>query len=77
MSHEIAEAIIEDGRIQYVDRQLPSGRLKVHLIYDTDALPDKDESLNVLRETAGVYYGIDAQKTSQDLRNEWERNHGR
>jgi hypothetical protein len=34
MAHKIAEAIIENGEIKYINRKLPHGRMKVHLIYD-------------------------------------------
>ena len=35
MGHKIAEAVVEDGQLKHIDRKLPPGKLKVHLIYDT------------------------------------------
>ena len=34
MGHKIVEAIIENGQLKYVE-ELPGGRIKVHIIYDT------------------------------------------
>ena len=35
MGHEIAEAIIENEQLKYVNKKLPGGKIKVHLIYDS------------------------------------------
>ena len=35
MGHKIIEAIIEDGQLKHVSKNLPTGRIKVHLIYHT------------------------------------------
>ena len=35
MGHKIAEAISENGQLKYVDKKLPSGKIKVHIVYDT------------------------------------------
>ena len=36
MAHVIAEAIIENGQLRYIDKKLPNGRIKAHIIYDTN-----------------------------------------
>lgn len=75
MSHKIAEAIIENGKIKYIDRKLPEGRIKVHLIYDAveEALPE-EYAKRIVEETSGLYKNIDAEAESRKLRAEWERN---
>lgn len=62
MGHKIAEAIIENGQIKYINKKLPPGRLKVHLIYDA------------VEETSGLYRDIDVEAESRKLRESWERN---
>ncbi|MDO9566774.1 MAG: hypothetical protein Q7J15_08550 [Candidatus Desulfaltia sp.] len=75
MGHRIAEAIIENGRITYSDHKLPSGKLKVHLVYDTsDASIETERALSLLKETAGIYKGIKADEEARTLRSEWDRN---
>ena len=75
MGHQIAEAIIKNGSLIRVNKKLPSGTIKVHLIYDTD--DDMDSSIidmkKLIRETSGIYPKIDAGKESVQLRNEWTR----
>lgn len=74
MGHKITEAIIENGRITHIDTQLPSGKLKVHIVYDVGE--DQYLSANassVVKESAGIYGGIDPEQESKKLRNEWER----
>jgi len=75
MGHKIAEAVIENGQLKYVDKKLPAGRLKVHLIYDAaeSNLPH-DEVARIVRETSGLYKDIDVEAESGRLRGEWERN---
>jgi len=75
MRHAIAEAIVENGKIQYIDSALPKGRIRVHLVYDTaEDSDDKLKSvLNAVRKTAGVYKKIDPAKEAKSLRNEWSR----
>lgn len=75
MGHKIAEAVVENGQLKYIDRKLPSGRLKVHLIYDTPESPlSRNEVTRIVRETSGLYKEIDAEAESKKLRGEWERN---
>lgn len=77
MGHKIAEAVIENGQLKYVDRQLPPGRLRVHLIYDAIELPAKNEAAKIVREASGIYKDIDVEAESKSLRNSWERDiHG-
>ena len=73
MKHKIAEAIIEDGRLKYVDKKLPSGRIKVHLIYDAvEETISETEATRLVRETSGIYKGIDVEAESRKLRRGWE-----
>lgn len=74
MGHEIAEAIIENGRLKYVNKKLPGGRIKVHLIYDAvERTPAKTEATRIVRETSGIYKDIDIEAESRKLRRSWER----
>ncbi len=75
MGRKIIEAVIENGKIQYVDKKLPKGRLKVHLIYDVveEAIPE-NEITNIVRETLGIYKDIDVETEARKLRMNWERN---
>lgn len=75
MGHKIAEAVIEDGQLKYIDKKLPAGRLKVHLIYDSvETAISRNDAQRIVRETAGIYKDIDAESESNKLRGEWERN---
>ncbi len=75
MGHQIAEAVIENGQLKHIDRKLPAGKLKVHLIYDTvETSLSQDETARLVRETSGLYKDIDAGAESAKLRGEWERN---
>jgi len=75
MGRKIIEAVIENGKIQYVDKKLPKGRLRVHLIYDVveEAIPE-NEITNIVRETLGIYKDIDVETEARKLRMNWERN---
>lgn len=75
MGRKIIEAVIENGKIQYVDKKLPNGRLRVHLIYDVveEAIPE-NEITNIVRETLGIYKDIDVETEARKLRMNWERN---
>ena len=79
MAHRIAEAIIEKGQIKSVNRKLPQGRMKVHLIYDVGDRKLSDHELSkVIQETSGIYRDVDIEAESRKLRADWERNvHGR
>ncbi|MBW1796328.1 MAG: hypothetical protein JRJ38_18240 [Deltaproteobacteria bacterium] len=75
MGHEIAEAIIENGRLKYVNKKLPGGRIKVHLIYDAlERTLAETEVTRIVRETSGIYKDIDIEAESRKLRRSWERN---
>lgn len=75
MGHKIAEAIIENGKITYVDHKLPSGKVKAHLIYDTgDESVVTARALMLLRETSGIYKYIQPDCESHKLRSQWDRN---
>jgi len=75
MGHKIVEAVIENGQLKYIDKKLPAGRIKVHLIYDAieESLPTS-EVTKIIKESSGIYKDIDAQNESKKLRGEWERN---
>ncbi len=79
MGHKIAEAIIENGQIKHVNKKLPCGKIKVHLIYDDmeETLPEV-EVARIVRETSGIYkdvdVDVDVETESRKLRTNWERN---
>lgn len=74
MGHRIIEAIIENGRITYSDHTLPLGKLKVHLVYDIgDASTETDRALSLLKETSGIYKGINGDEEAHALRSGWDR----
>lgn len=71
MGHKIAEAIIENGKINYVDRKLPRGRVKVHIIYDdVEERATEQEVSKVVAETFGIYknMGFDAAIESKKIK---------
>lgn len=74
MGHKIVEAIIEDKQIKYLDRQLPSGRIKAHIIYDTEneTLSETEVAI-IVKETSGIYKDIDVISESTKIRASWER----
>ncbi len=75
MGHKIVEAIIEDGQLTYVNKKLPNGRLKVHLIYDPIEEPlAGPEITKIIKETSGIYSDIDVDAETKKLRVSWERN---
>jgi hypothetical protein len=75
MGHKIAEAIIEDGQIKYINRRLPPGRIRAHLIYDSAEEPSHETEMSrIVRETSGIYKDIDAEAESKKVRLNWERN---
>ncbi len=74
MRHKIAEAIIENGKVTYVDKKLPDGIIKVHLIYDIEEETFSErEVASIIRETAGIYKDINVEDESHKLRYEWNR----
>jgi len=73
MGHKIVEAIIEDGQIKHVEGKLPEGKIRVHLIYDTEEEPVNGKELaRILKETAGIYKEIDAREEARKLRESWK-----
>lgn len=75
MGHKIVEAVIENGKLKNVEKQLPKGTLKVHIIYDTEEETSKEvEAATVIKETAGIYKDVDGEAESKKLRTSWERN---
>lgn len=74
MGHKIAEAIIENGQLKHVDKKLPEGEIKVHLIYDVEEEPlAKTLASRIVKETSGIYKNIDVDTESKKLREDWER----
>lgn len=74
MGHKIVEAIIENGQLKYVEKELPTGRIKVHIIYDTvEEMHPETEIIKIVRESSGIYKGIDVDSESKKLREIWER----
>ncbi len=75
MGHKIIEAIIENGQLKYIDKKLPDGKIRVHLIYDVAEEPlQESEAKEIVRETSGIYKDINVQAESEKLRRNWERN---
>ena len=69
MGHKIIEAVIENGKIKYVDKKLPDGRLTVHLIYDAvDEVPPENEIANIVRKSSGIYKNVDVESEAEKLR---------
>ena len=49
MGHKvITEAIIENGKLKYVGKKLPDGRITVHIIYDAGEETLSDEELKAV-----------------------------
>ena len=75
MGHKIVEAIIENGQIKHVNKKLPRGKIKVHLIYDaTEVTLPEAEVTKIVKETSGIYKDINVKTESRKLRAGWERN---
>lgn len=74
MGHKIAEAIIENGKLKYIDKKLPDGKIKVHIIYDIEKDNHSErDAVRIINETSGMYKNIDAKTESKKLRKNWER----
>ncbi|HAP66913.1 MAG TPA: hypothetical protein DCQ99_03680 [Nitrospinae bacterium] len=76
MGHKvITEAIIENGKLKYVGKKLPDGRITVHIIYDAgeETLSEAEVS-RIVKETSGIYKDINVELESTKLRDNWERN---
>lgn len=77
MGHKIAEAILENGQLKYVDKKLPSGKIKVHIVYDTPEEAISETKIrSEVKETSGMYKNIDIEVESKKLRANWERDVG-
>jgi len=74
MGHQIIEAILEDGQIKSVNKKLPRGKMKVHLIYDNEGTLEEIDTAKIVIETSGIYKDINAEEESKKLRLSWERN---
>ena len=73
MGHQIIEAILENGQIKSVNKKLPLGKIRVHLIYDNEDTSNEIDVAKIIAETSGIY-NINAENESKKLRLEWERN---
>lgn len=74
MGHKIAEAIIENGKIKYINKELPQKTMKVHIIYDDIEVDiPSGELLKIVKETSGLYKEIDAELELKQIRESWER----
>ena len=59
MGHKIVKAIIEDGQLKQINKKLPNGRIKVHIIYDTlEETIQQTEIARIVKETSGIYKNI-------------------
>jgi len=77
MKEKVAEAIIENGQIKYIDKKLPPGEIKAKLIYSVEEDPlEKSYKEGTVRESSGIYKDIDPEKESSTLRSEWDRDIG-
>ena len=74
MGHQIIEAILQDGQIKSSNKKLPRGKMKVHLIYDTEEASKEADVSKIVAETSGIYKDIDVEAESKKLRLGWERN---
>lgn len=75
MGHKMVQAIIENGRLKNVGHKLPPGKLKVKIFYEAvgDDLGE-DYVTQVVRDTFGIYKGVNSRAESKRLRESWERN---
>ena len=74
MGHRVVDAIIEDGQLKYVGEKLPAGRLRVHLIYDTnEEMTVQRKAREIVKKTAGIYPDIDPAAEAKMLRRGWDR----
>ena len=75
MGHKIAEAIIENGVLKYVNKKLPLGKINVHIVYDEGKeVLQENEAQKIVKETSAIYKHIDVKVETRKLRNSWERN---
>jgi hypothetical protein len=63
------------GGLQCDASSILSRQLKAHLIYDEDEEKrTKNDVQKIIKETSGIYKGLDAAEESKKLRKSWERN---
>lgn len=75
MGHKIAKAIIENGKIRYINKELPHKKMEVQIIYDDLVeMLSSEEITKIVKETSGIYKEIDAEIEAKRLREDWERN---
>ncbi|MFZ3090048.1 MAG: hypothetical protein WA240_05415 [Nitrospirota bacterium] len=75
MGHKIAKAIIENGKIKYINKELPHKKMEVHIIYDDLGKTLLSEDIaKIVKETSGIYKEIDVEHEVKRLREDWERN---
>lgn len=75
MGHKIAKAIIENGKIRYINKELPHKRMEVQIIYnDLRETLSSDDITKIVKETSGIYKEIDVEREAKRLRQDWERN---
>jgi hypothetical protein len=72
MGHKIVDVIMENGKLTYIDKDLPKGKIKVHIIYDVEEAGSIDAAA-LVKETAGIYKDIDAGSEVKKMRSEWDR----
>lgn len=75
MGHKIAKAIIENGKIRYINKELPHKKMEVQIIYDDlGETLSSEEITKIVKETSGIYKNIDVEQEAKRLREDWERN---
>lgn len=75
MGHKIAKAIIENGKIRYINKELPHKKMEVQIIYDDlEETLSSEEITRIVKETSGIYKNIDVEQEAKRLREDWERN---
>lgn len=75
MGHKIAKAIIENGKIKYINKELPQKKMEVQIIYDDlGEMLSSEEITRIVKETSGIYKNIDVEQEAKRLREDWERN---
>lgn len=74
MGHKIAKAIIENGKIKYINKELPHKKIEVQIIYnDLEETLSSEDINKVVKETSGIYKDIDAEHEAKKVREDWER----
>ncbi len=73
MGHKVVDAIIENGKLTHIDKDLPKGKIKVRIVYDVEEEASGVDAAALVKETAGIYKGIDAGREAKKIRSEWDR----